>query len=258
MKRYFFVFTILLSFLLSTAKLNAQSYKDGEKLKFRIHYGWFNASYATLEVNEKKIGAQPVYHVVGNGKSTGLLHAFFKVDDTYESFIDKSTQLPVQFKRDINEGGYIKNKIIYFFQRNQTAKVKDLKHNTEEEYKTDKNVQDMISVFYYARNQMEKSFKKEGDSLIVNMFFDEEDYKLKTVYLSSEVIKTKFGKIKALKLRPNVQSGRVFEGDSSLTVWVSADKNKIPLRIKAKLSVGSLTADLEGYENLAHNLEFED
>ncbi len=70
--------------------------------------------------------------------------------------------------------------------------------------------------------------------------------------IGREEIRTKFGKIKALKLRPIVQSGRVFKEQESLTVWVTDDKNKIPVRIKADLAVGSLKADLIEYKGLTH------
>jgi len=52
--------------------------------------------------------------------------------------------------------------------------------------------------------------------------------------------------------RPIVQAGRVFKEKESITVWVSDDKNKIPLRIKASLAVGSLRADLDVYKGLAN------
>ncbi|HLS31752.1 MAG TPA: DUF3108 domain-containing protein [Flavobacteriaceae bacterium] len=251
-----FVLLCLLFFPpLSHAQNDKSTYQDGEWIKLRIHYGWFNASYATLEVKEKMIGDTPVYHVKGRGKSTGLLHAFFKVDDTYESTIDKKTELPIQFKRDINEGGHTKNKILWFNQRAQTAKVRDLKHNTTNEYETNPNVQDMISAFYYARNQIADNLKEPGDELIIDMFYDEKNYKFKTVYLGREVIKTKFGRIETLKLRPYVQAGRVFKEQEGLTVWLSADKNKIPIKVRAKLAVGSLTASLEDYKGLKYPLQ---
>jgi hypothetical protein len=84
------------------------------------------------------------------------------------------------------------------------------------------------------------------------MFFDQETNNFKLRYLGSEVIRTKFGKVKTLKFRPVVQAGRVFKEKESVTVWVSADKNKIPLRIKASLAVGSLRADLDEFKGLAH------
>lgn len=113
----------------------------------------------------------------------------------------------------------------------------------------------MISVFYHVRDQIDQKLKKEGDEMVVNMFFDETNYKFKTVFLGEKTIRTKFGKIKTLKLRPYVQSGRVFKEQESLTVYVSADKNKVPVQIKAKLSVGSLKADLYEYKNLKYPFE---
>jgi hypothetical protein len=84
------------------------------------------------------------------------------------------------------------------------------------------------------------------------MFFDENNYDFKLRYLGKEIIKTKFGKVATVKFRPLVQAGRVFKEDESLTVWVSDDQNKIPLRIKASLAVGSLRADLDAYKGLAN------
>src|SRR5699024_8003850 len=129
------------------------------------------------------------------------------------------------------------------------------KHDTTKEYETNPNVQDMISSFYYVRNQIEGNLNEPGDEIEIDMFFDEENYKFKTVYLGREIIKTKFGKIETMRLRPLVQSGRVFEEKESLTVWISADKNKVPVRVKAKLAVGSLTADLDDYKGLKYPLE---
>lgn len=250
-----FLFSCLLFFPSLSHAQSESTYQDGEWIKLRIHYGWFNASYATMEVKEKMVGDTPVYHVKGHGKSTGLLHAFFKVDDTYESTIDKNTELPIQFKRDINEGGHTKNKILWFNQRAQTAKLRDLKHNTTEEYKTNPNVQDMISAFYFVRNRIDEELKEPGDEITIDMFFDEKNYKFKTVYLGREVIKTKFGKIETLKLRPYVQAGRVFKEQESLTVWISADRNKVPVKLSAKLAVGSLTASLEDFRGLKYPLK---
>ena len=71
-------------------------------------------------------------------------------------------------------------------------------------------------------------------------------------FLGKEVLKTKFGKINTLVFRPMVQAGRVFKEQESLTIWVSDDQNKIPLRIKANLAVGSLRADLDAFKGLAH------
>ena len=116
----------------------------------------------------------------------------------------------------------------------------------------------MISSFYKLRNHDISKLKK-GDELKLMMFFDSETYDFRMRYLGDEVIDSKFGKIKCHKFRPLVQSGRVFEAEESLTVWVTADSNKIPIRIKADLAVGSLKADLDEFKGLANsfNIIFE-
>lgn len=249
------VFSIVITLMVSLGYAQTQTYESGECLKFRIHYGIFNASFAEVGVRDTTLNGRPVYHVEGHGESTGLLDAFYKVDDTYESYIDKDTQLPLKFIRDINEGGHKKNKQIYFDHDSNSARVEDLRAETKESYKLDNDVQDMISSFYYIRNQIGDELKEVGDTLTVDMFLDDKDYKFKTVYLADETVTTKFGKVKAMKLRPYVQSGRVFKEKESLTVWISKDKNRIPVKIKAKLAVGSIKVDLHEFKGLKHSFK---
>ena len=94
-----------------------------------------------------------------------------------------------------------------------------------------------------------------GQSLTVDMFFDEEVFKFKLKFLGREDLKTKFGTVSAMMFRPYVQAGRVFKEEESLTVWISDDDNRVPLRIKADLAVGSLKADLDEYRGLSHSFK---
>ena len=93
---------------------------------------------------------------------------------------------------------------------------------------------------------------KVGEEIVLNMFFDKENFKFKLKYLGEEVMDTKFGKVPCLKFRLYVQKGRVFKENESLTLWVSNDENKVPIRIKASLAVGSLKADLDAFKGLKH------
>jgi len=251
----FIIFLFFTALVVTSVNAQKKSYHDGEWFKFRIHYGWFNASYATLEVKEEKMGGKDIHHVIGRGKSTGLMDLFFEVDDTYETYIDKNTDLPQKFIRKINEGGHTKNKVIYFDQDHRTAKVKDLKRDKESVHNTEPSVQDMLSVFYYLRNKIDPDNLKKGDAIYVNLFFDEENYKFKTVFLGREVLKTEFGKINSLKFRPFVQADRIFKEEESLTFWISDDDNRVPLKIRAELAVGSLEADLEAFKGLKHSFK---
>ena len=119
-------------------------------------------------------------------------------------------------------------------------------------YSFPKGTQDIVSTFYYLRNYPTIDKLKVGESVAIDMFFDNETTKFKLKFLGREDITTKFGVISAMIFRPLVQSGRVFKEKESLTVWISNDQNKIPLRIKAELAVGSIKADLDAYKGLKH------
>ena len=115
----------------------------------------------------------------------------------------------------------------------------------------------MVSAFYYLRNQLDVDNLKEGDVTEMNMFFDKENYKFRLKFLYRETLKTKFGKVPCMVFRPYVQAGRVFKEKESLTVWVSDDDNKIPVRIKASLAVGNLKADLVEFKGLKHSFKLQ-
>ena len=231
-----------------------QSFHEGEWFQLRLHYGPFNASYATLSLERDTINGHPVYHAKGFGETTGLASWFFKVEDYYESYFDEETGLPYKFIRNINEGGYTKNIEIDFNHKEKIAVVNNKKIGEFSELQIKNGVQDLISSFYYLRNFYPKDEIKVNESFDINMFFDFENYVFRLKYLGKEIINTKFGKIKCMKFRPIVQSGRVFEEQESVTLWVSDDKNRIPVRIKADILVGSIKADLENFKNLKHPL----
>lgn len=248
MNKLIFSLTIILFTNVLSAQKNA--YQSGEWFKFRVHYGFVTAGYATLEVKEKKLKGKPVFHVKGKGNTVGMSRWFFKVDDNYESFIDKNKDIPYRFIRKIDEGGHTKNLQIDFDHNNKLAKIKDKKHDTTYVKPISNDVQDMVSAFYYLRNNLDTKKLITGQTVDLNMFFDKENFKFRVKYLGKEVIKTEFGNIAALKFRPYVQSGRVFKEKESLTVWVSDDKNKMPLLVKADLVVGSLKASLIAFKGL--------
>lgn len=228
------------------------TFQGGEWFQFRIHYGFINASYASLSLTEKEYNGVPVFHAVGIGRTVGFARWFYKVEDRYESYFTKALISPVHFVRDIDEGGYTKDIRIDFDASKQIAKVYDKKKGKRASFSTKPNVQDMMSAFYYLRNHFDTTGIKKGDYVTINMFFDNENFKFKLKFLGYETIKSKFGKIKCLKFRPYVQSGRVFKESQSLTLWVSNDKNKLPVKIKADLAVGSIDADLNAFKGLKH------
>ncbi len=248
--RFIILLTLLTQLSFSQEK---SAFASGEWFKFKMSYsGFLKAGNATLEIKDDVLNGTPVYHVVGNGWTTGPVSWFFNVEDLYESYFDKTTGLPYKFIRKIDEGGHTKDIVIDFDQDNQKAYINNIKRNKKTVEDTKANVQDMVSAFYYLRNQYDNTNIKEGNEIAINMFFDSENFKFKLRFLGRETISTTFGKIECLIFRPLVLAGRVFKEEESLTLWVSADSNKIPLRLKADLAVGSLRADLTEYRGLKH------
>jgi len=245
----FFILPLLFSF----DSQRGDAFQTGEWFKFRVHYGLINAGYATLEVQDGVINNKKGYHVIGKGYSTGMSRLFFKVDDLYESYFDKVTGNPYKYVRKINEGGYTKNQEGFFNQASDRVVVKDYGNNTEKTYVIPNNTQDIVSAFYYLRNYPTIDKLKVGESVAIDMFLDEEVTKFRLKFIGREDIDTKFGVIPTMIFRPLVQSGRVFKEQEALTVWISDDDNKIPIRIQASLTVGSIKADLDGFKGLKNS-----
>lgn len=248
MKKLILIFVLLLSLSFDTPQEDA--YTTGEWFKLRIHYGFVNAGYVTLEVKDASLNSKKTHHIIGKGYTTGMSRFFFKVDDLYETYIDKETRNPYQFVRKINEGGYVKNQEGFINQTANKVTVKDYKNKTEKSFSIPKNTQDILSTFYYLRNHPNIDKLNVGESIAIDMFFDDETTKFRLKFIGRENINTKFGVVPAMIFRPLVQSGRVFKEQESVTVWISDDDNKLPLRVKASLAVGSIKADLDAYKGL--------
>jgi len=249
--KYRLLILIIFFSAMSFSQTNS-AFKNGEWLKYKLNYGIFNAGAATLQVDDFKKNNQVFYHIIGKGWTNGLVKLFFKVDDNYQTFINKKTMLPYHFRRRVYEGGYTKKKDIYFNQKLRIASVIDHKHKTHKTIKLNGEVQDLLSALYFLRNKNLKNIKV-GDEIKLETFFDNATFKFRLRVLGKEVLNTKFGKINTVIFRPLVQKGRVFKEKESVTVWISDDENKIPLLIKAKLAVGSLKAELAAFKGLAHS-----
>lgn len=244
------------SSVLKSDKEKESTFKAGEWLKFRMHYGALNASYATLHVKNDNIDGVPVYHVVGKGKTTGWASIFFKVDDTYESYFSKEDGRPYKFVRKINEGGYKKDLEINFNHKEKKAVLNDKKNKKKTNFELQDSIQDLISAFYYLRNNYDADSLEVGKSINMKMLYDDDGiFNFKLKYMGKEVLKTKYGKVECHRFMPLVQSGRVFKEQESLSLWVSTDKNRIPIRISADLAVGAIKADLDGYNGLKYQFK---
>lgn len=167
--------------------------------------------------------------------------------DKYETYFDTATLQPYKFIRNVEEGGYKKYENITFNQSANTA------ISSTGVFKVPNCVQDVLSSIYYARN-IDFDKYQPGDKIPFSMFMDNEVFNLYIRYVGKETLKTKYGRFKTIKFKPLLVKGTLFEGGEKMTVWVSDDRNKIPVRIESPIVVGTVKVDMMGYENLRHPL----
>lgn len=225
-----------------------EAFKRGENLEFRMHYGIIDAGVASLSITEEavQIGGRRTFHVVGLGKSKGAFDWFFKVRDRYETYIDEKAIVPWLFVRRVKEGGYTCEQDYIFNHFNQKVNVGENKM-----YDIEPNMQDMVSAFYHART-MDLSGAKPGDIYSINAFVDKEVFPVKIKFIAREIVKTDLGTFKCLKFRPIIQQGRIFKHEEDLNIWITDDKNHIPIKGQADVLVGSIKMELTKYSGLAN------
>ncbi len=231
--------------------INNNAFKAGETVTMRVYYTtlgmYVGAGEAVFTTELEKYNGKIVYHCTGTGSSYSFFDNFFKVRDKYETYIDTATMLPVKFVRNVDEGGTKFYNNVTFNHNAGTAV------STNGVFKITSCIQDVISATYYARNINFNKYKP-GDKIPFDMFLDDEVYHLYLRYEGKETIKTKYGKFRAIKFKPLLIKGTIFEGGEKMNVWVSDDANHLLLRAESPIAVGTIKVDMMGYRNLRYPL----
>jgi Protein of unknown function (DUF3108) len=261
-----FLFIVLTSFIaFSTTKqtipttvpndgfcgITNTAFMSGEQITFHVYYSvigtYLHAGTAIFTCVNEKYNGKNTYHIEGIGNSNAKYDFIFKVRDKYESWLDTSSFLPLKFNRKVQEGKYKKTETITF---NHDANKATSLNKT---YTIPKCVQDVLSATYYARN-IDFDKLAIGDKVTFSMTLDDEVYSMYIKYMGKEKVKTKYGKFNAIKFKPLLIKGTIFEGGEKMTVWVSDDPNRLVLRVNSPISVGSVKVDMMSYRNLRYPL----
>jgi len=234
-----------------SCNLRNTSFKADEEVRMKVFYStlgmYVGAGEAVFSSTVERYNGRAVYHLVGDGKTYSFFDNFFKVRDRYESYVDTATMLPYKFVRNVDEGGYKKYNNVTFNQETNTAV------STNGVFKVTDCIQDVVSMVYCARNIDFNKYKPE-DKIFFDMFLDDEVFHLYIRYLGKEKIKTRYGKFNAIKIKPLLIKGTIFEGGEKMTAWLSDDPNHLLLRVESPIAVGSIKVDMMSYKNLRHPL----
>ncbi len=228
--------------------LENNAFQVGEKLTFNVKYGFVTAGVATMEIPQmRRISGREAYHVTFEVNSVPSFDWIYKVRDRYETYIDAKGLFPWRFEQHIREGGYSRDFSAFFDQRKGKAKT------SEGEYEIPKYVNDIVSAFYLART-FDYSNLKKNDRIHLKNFYKDKVYDLDVRYLGRETIDVSAGTFDCIVVEPLVQEGGLFKSEGSIVVWLSDDALKIPVKVKTKVVIGSIDAELTAYEGLKGKL----
>jgi hypothetical protein len=255
--KYFVIISILLGGSAYTNKTaqyaelrstENNAFTFGEELKYRVHYGWINAASIKIKVADKPVvvNGRSTYNITANGRTYRSFDWAFKVRDHFETYLDSQSVAPLKYYKNVQEDNYKDIDMVFYDHEKQwmTGKKKSMEMPAY--------LQDIVSGTFYART-IDFNKAEVGQTFPINIYLDQEIYDLKFKYVGKETIKTDLGKVRCIKLRPQLVVDRVFKDEDDMTIWISDDENKIPIRVKADIYVGSVKVDITSYKGLRNN-----
>lgn len=213
----------------------------GERLEFSVGYGVIKAGTAVMEIPEMvKLDGRKCYHIVSTAKSNKFFSVFFKVDDKVESFMDVHGLYSLRYDKHLREGKFRADISMIFDQKNHLAIYND----GCDTFEVAEYAQDVLSAFYFVRTQE----LTVGKSIFVENHTDKKNYSLEVRVLRKERRKVEAGEFDCVVVEPILKTPGIFEHKGSLTVWLTDDEVKMPILMKSKVIIGSISTELISYK----------
>lgn len=232
-------------------------YQIGEKLDFRVKYGWFTIGKASVNIPKDTVvndSDNYLVHVIA--ETAGLLGFFNNTQDRFVETVNKEDFKPFYSSQNFQDG---RDRDIqenfYDFDSGKVVvtkyKLTDNDFKPPKTYDLDSNAFGMMSSYLYLRNLNFHHLKIE-DSVMMNVFFGKKHYDFGLEYAGQEEIKTEYGRIMTHKMYVLFPVTTTFPKARSVIVWTTIDKNQLPLKVEAHLKFGKVVCDLVAYQNLKH------
>ena len=245
--------------------VQAQLYVPGETLNYKMSYRaklFPNTEVANvvMQTTEDTLDGEPVYKVYGLGQTAKAFNWIFPVKDAYTVWVDPTTLRTKRFDADLKEGDYTRRSTFVFDWKNKKVHTRwQTKQRPEEFREMDITEQSMdaISLYFNMRTVAEEEIK-EGFARDLELVLEDTVRYLKFRYEGREEKRIKnLGRFNTLKFRCKIATsdGYAFQDGTEFEVWISDDRNKIPLYIKSPIKVGSVQAYLTSYEGLRYPLD---
>ena len=214
------------------------SFGVGEDLQFDINYGFINAGSAHMRVLDLvEWEGRPCYYIETQAHSNSFFDSIFPVNDTVESIVDKVGLCSWHFEKRLREGSYRSDRIYTFDQINRYTVYEG------DTLETPPFVQDVLSSFYYVRTLD----LKVGESVFIDNFTRGKTSPLEVRVLRKEKVEVPAGEFDCIVVEPLLQAAGVFRHEGRLTVWLTDDRLKMPVLMRSKVLVGSISAELTNF-----------
>jgi hypothetical protein len=241
-------------------KFKNDIFGPGEELTYKATFLGITAGSAVTRVDKtyNKVLGDVCYKIDVFGQTSDWLGWVTKVNDNWGAYLDTTNMLTRASYRKIREGRYRKDEWVTFNQEIHKASVQVIdkktgKYGEPKHYDIPVNATDIVGGFMYLRF-FDFEHTKKGDTLSIKGFFEDKSYTLKILYKGKEVVKTSIGKIPCHVLIPVMPDNQLFDGENSVTVWISDDKNKIPVKMSAKMFIGHTGIELTGFRGLRNSI----
>lgn len=241
-------------------------FSDNEELRYVVSYRARlvpNTEVATVvfKVSPDTVGETPALRIYANGTVMKFFRWFFDMSDTYNTWLDRNTLRPLRFNSNLKEGGYRFSSSFQYDWQAMEARTSYRKNDmSKDERRTiplSETSYDGIALFFNLRN-MDESLLTEGREQTLELLLQDTVRTVHYTYRGREVKKIKgLGNVRTLKFTLNLvaSTGESFEDGTELALWISDDRNRIPLLVETPIRVGSVRARIEGYSNLKYKLD---
>jgi hypothetical protein len=218
---------------------NVLPFGPGELLEFSIDYGIINAGGATMEIGEvRRISGRPCFDIRTEARSNSVFSKVYKVWDRSQTFLDTQDLVPWRYEKHQREGTYKKDMLIKFDRVRHVAS-----YENGDQVKIHPYAQDELSAFYYLRAVP----LEVGRDVYVDTHTNRKNYPLKVLVHRRETITVPAGTFDCYVIEPVMREGGIFTAKGKLTVWITADEKRMPVLLRTKIVVGSISATLVKY-----------
>jgi hypothetical protein len=222
----------------------------GERLTFEIKYGFISAGNAVIGIPELvRERGRDCYHIVSVAESNAFFSVFFPVRDVVESLLDARELVSLKFEKHLSEGDYRAHDLVLFDHDRHLAIYPGSGAKVDRLVPLSLDAQDVLSSLYYVR-MVELDV---GRSVYIENHADRKNYPLEIKVLRRERVKVPAGTYDCLVVEPIMRTAGLFRHQGSLTVWLTDDEYRIPVLMRSKVIIGSVSAVLTKMET-AHGV----